>query len=131
MRQAQLQRDDARAQRDRAVYQERRAAASSGFMELLLQSIAPTGKAYTMQEMLDKARELLESDYRGDPRFMARMMVELADHYFELHDRRRELPLLSRAEELAAASSDMETAGYASCRLAKSAADDGDIAAAE
>ncbi len=131
MRYARQQRDDARAQRDNAVYHERRAAASSGFMEFLLQTIAPTGQAYTMEELLDKARELLERDYRGDPRFMARMMVELGDHYFELHDRRKELPLLSRAEELASASNDMETAGYASCRLAKSAADDGDIAAAE
>jgi serine/threonine-protein kinase len=131
MRYARQQRDEARAQRDNAVYHERRAAASSGFMEFLLQTIAPTGQAYTMEELLDQARELLERDYRGDPRFMARMMVELGDHYFELHDRRRELPLLTRAEELAAASKDMETAGYASCRLAKSAADDADIPAAE
>jgi tetratricopeptide (TPR) repeat protein len=131
MRYAQQQRDDARAQRDNAVYHERRAAASSGFMEFLLQSIAPTGQAYTMQELLDRARELLETDYRGDPRFMGRMMVELADHYFELHDRNRELPLLSRAEELATESNDMETAGYASCRLAKSAADDGDAVGAQ
>ena len=76
MRYAQQQRDDARAQRDNAVYHERRAAASSGFMEFLLQSIGPTGQAYTMQELLDKAREMLETDYRGDPRFMGRMMVE-------------------------------------------------------
>ena len=131
MRQAQLQRDEARAQRDRAVYQERRAAASSGFMELLLQSIAPSGKAYTMQEMLDKASVLLETDYREDPRFMARMMVELAEHYFELHSRPRELSLLRRAEELAVGSKDLETAARASCRLAKSAADDGDVGAAQ
>jgi tetratricopeptide (TPR) repeat protein len=126
MIEARRQRDEARVQRDNAVYHERRAAASSGFMEFLLQSIAPTGKAYTMQELLDKARETLEADYRGDPRFMGRMMVELGDHYFQRHDRSRELSLLSRAEELATGSNDMETAGYASCRLAKSAADDGD-----
>ena len=130
MQYAQQQRDEARAQRDNAVYHERRAAASSGFMAFLLQSIAPTGKAYTTQELLDRAREVLETDYRGDPRFVARMMVELGDHYFELHDRKRELPLLGRAEELATASNDMETAGYAGCRLAKSAADDGDAVGA-
>lgn len=131
MRQAQLERDDARIQRDNAVFQQRRAAASSGFMELLLESIAPTGKAYTTQEMLDQARQTLETDYRGDPRFVARMMAELADHYFELHDRPRELSLLRRAEELAVRSGDRETAAIASCRLAKSAADDGDAKGAE
>jgi eukaryotic-like serine/threonine-protein kinase len=131
MRQARIQRDVARTERDRAVYQERRAAASSGFMELLLQSIAPSGRAYTMEEMLDKARELLETDYRADPRFMGRMMVELAEHYFELHSRPGELALLRRAEELGLQSSDLETAAVASCRLAKSAADDGESRAAE
>ncbi|MEO8201334.1 MAG: serine/threonine-protein kinase [Gemmatimonadota bacterium] len=131
MREARLQRDDARTQRDRAVYQEERATASSGLMEFLLQSIAPTGKAYTLQELLDLARQHLEVDYRGDPRFQARMMIELADHYFELHDRKRELVLLSRAEEMAHQSKDPETAAYAACRLAKSTADDGDVAGSE
>jgi serine/threonine-protein kinase len=130
MREARLQRDEARAQRDYARYQERRAAASSDFMQVVLQGIAPTGRAYTMQELLDAAREQLESRYRGDPRFMARMMVELADNYFPLHDRRQEIPLLTRAEELAVRSGDAETAAFAACRLAKSAADDGDAARA-
>jgi eukaryotic-like serine/threonine-protein kinase len=123
------ERDAARTQRDRAVYQEGRATASSAFMNYLLQSIAPTGKAYTMPELLERARQLLETDYRGDPRFMARMLVELSGHYFELHDRPHELPLLHRALDLALGSGDRETAMFASCRLAKSAADDGELAA--
>jgi tetratricopeptide (TPR) repeat protein len=131
MRDAQLQRDEARIQRDRAVYEGRRAAASSEFMEVLLQSVAPTDKAYTMQELIDRARQQLETRYRGDPRFMARMMVELSDHYFPLHDRRQELPLLARAEQLAVSANDGATAAYARCRLAKSAADDGHAGEAE
>lgn len=127
---ARHQRDAARTQRDLAIYQEQRATASSSFMQFLLQSIAPTGKAYTMQELLDHARELLSTTYRGDPRFQARMMVEIADQYFELHDRQHELPLLVSAEQLAAKWGDPETAAYAACRLAKSSADDGDAAQA-
>ncbi|HET8650738.1 MAG TPA: serine/threonine-protein kinase [Gemmatimonadales bacterium] len=127
---ARRQRDQARIQRDLAIYQEQRATASSSFMQFLLQSIAPTGKAYTMQELLDHARELLGTVYRGDPRFEARMMVELADQYFELHDRQHELPLLVDAEKLASQWDDPETAAYAACRLAKSSADDGDSPAA-
>ena len=131
MREAQRQRDGARVQRDKAVYEERRAAASLGFMEVLLQSVAPTPKAYTMKELLDRAREQLESRYRGDPGFMAHMMVELSDHYFPLHDRRQEFPLLARAEQLAVQANDMEAAAYARCRLAKSEADDGNAEAAQ
>ena len=126
MLEARQQRDSARIERDNAIYQERQATASNGFMESLLQSIAPTGRSYTMQELLDQARALLEQDYRGDPAFQARMMNDLADHYFSLHDREHEIPLLTRAEQLAVSAGDLATAAYSSCRLGKSAADDGD-----
>jgi serine/threonine-protein kinase len=122
---AQRQRDVARIERDNALFQQRQATASSGFMESLLQTIAPTGRAYTIQELLDQARLLLEQDFAQDPRFQARMMNELSDQYFTLHDRQHELPLLTRAEELAVGAGDYALAAYSSCRLGKSAADDG------
>ncbi len=125
MLEAQRQRDAARIERDNALFQERQAAASSGFMESLLQTIAPTGRAYTMQELLEQARLLLEQDFRDDPRFQARMMNELSDQYFTLHDRHHEIPLLIRAEELAVGAGDYAVAAYSACRLGKSAADDG------
>jgi serine/threonine-protein kinase len=125
MLEARHQRDVARIERDNALFQQRQAAASSGFMESLLQTIAPTGRAYTMQELLEQARVLLEQDFARDPRFQARMMNELSDQYFTLHDRQHELPLLTRAEELAAGAGDYALAAYSSCRLGKSAADDG------
>ncbi len=131
MGEARTQRDEARTQRDIAVYHDRRAAASLALMEFLLQNIAPTGQAYTMQEMLDHTRRMLEQNAAQNPRFTGQMMVELAGHYFELHDRERELPLLTRGETLALASGDQETAALAACRLAKSAADDGDVPGAE
>jgi serine/threonine-protein kinase len=131
MIEARHQRDTARVERDNAVFQERQATASSAFMESLLQTIAPTGRSYTMQELLDQARVLLERDYDGDPRFQARMMNELADQYFTLHDRVHELPLLTRAHELALGAGDSVTAAYSSCRLGKSAADDGDSLVAQ
>ncbi|HET8633173.1 MAG TPA: protein kinase [Gemmatimonadales bacterium] len=130
MLEAQRQRDAARTERDNALFQERQATASSGFMESLLQTIAPTGRAYTMQELLEQARLLLEQDFREDPRFQARMMNELSDQYFTLHDRQHELPLLTRAEELAVAANDYAVAAYSACRLGKSAADDGKAAIA-
>jgi hypothetical protein len=120
----------ARAERDNALYQERQATASSGFMESLLQTIAPTGRAYTMQELLEQARLLLEQDFRDDPRFQARMMNELSVQYFTLHDRHHEIPLLIRAEELAVSAGDYAVAAYSACRQGKSAADDGRAATA-
>jgi hypothetical protein len=131
MLEARRQRDEARLQRDHAVYQEQRATASSGFMDFLLQSIAATGKAYTTQELLDKARELLEQDYRDDPRFVARMLVELSSHYYRLADRKGQYALLSRADELATRADDPETIAHANCWLGMTRAFDGEVGPAQ
>ncbi|MGH7525437.1 MAG: protein kinase domain-containing protein, partial [Gemmatimonadales bacterium] len=131
MLEARRQRDEARAQRDKARYEEQRATASSGFMDFLLQSIAASGKAYTTQELLDKARELLERDYRDDPRFVARMLVELSSHYYRLAERKRQYALLTRADELATRVDDPETVAHANCWLGMTRAFDGEVGPAE
>ena len=118
MVEARRQRDEARAQRDRAVFQEQRATASSGFLETLLQSVAPAGRPYTTLELLGRARELLESDFRADPRFVARMMIDLSAHYAAIDNVSEQLALLARARDLAARANDAETVTHAGCNLA-------------
>ena len=122
MREAERQRDAARAQRDRAVYEERHALASKGFMEALLQSVAPAGRPYTTIELLGKARELLERDFAAQPGFVARMMLDLATTYEGFDQVNEEYALLQRATELAELSKDPETIAYAECRTARMAA---------
>ena len=112
------QRDEARAQRDRAVFHERRASASSGFMQSLLSSIAPSTEPFRTVDLLERARLLLEQDYRGDPRFVARMLVELADHYSVLARQDMVGRLHQRARELALASGDAETQALVACASA-------------
>jgi serine/threonine-protein kinase len=118
MVEARRQRDEARAQRDRAVFQEQRATASSGFLETLLQSVAPAGRPYTTLELLGRARELLESDFRADPRFVARMMIDLSAHYAAIDNVSEQLALLARARDLADRANDAETVAHAGCSLA-------------
>jgi serine/threonine-protein kinase len=114
------QRDEAVVQRDRAFYEERRASASSNLMNSVLESVAPGGEAFTTLQLLDRGRELLESDYGPDPRLAARMMVEFADHYSDLAQAPREEALLEHAEQLATEQGDFETAAHAACRLSES-----------
>jgi tRNA A-37 threonylcarbamoyl transferase component Bud32 len=123
---AERQRDEAREQRDRAVYEERHALASKGFMEALLQSVAPAGRPYTTLDLLGKARELLERDFSGDPAFVSRMMLDLATTYEGFDYQNEEFALLRRASELAEASRDPETLAYAGCRTARVAAGRGE-----
>src|SRR5690606_30746117 len=127
MLEAQRQRDEARAQRDRALYQEERAAASSGFMDHLLENIATSDRTYTTTGLLDRARTLLEQEYREDPRFAARMMVDLSVHYYRLRDRGGQYALLDRAAELATAVGDRETVAHANCWLGMTRAFDGEM----
>lgn len=122
---AEQQRDVAQIQRDRARYEQRRAEASSGFMNFLLQDIAPSGKPFTTLELLDRGRQLLETEYRDEPRFLARMMAQLADHYYAMSDRVREMAVLKRADEIATVADDPEAVAYANCSLGQSEAADG------
>jgi ATP/maltotriose-dependent transcriptional regulator MalT len=108
------------------VYEERHALASKGFMEALLQSVAPAGRPYTTLELLGKARELLEHDFAGDPAFVSRMMLDLATTYEGFDYQNEEFALLRRASELADVSKDPETIAYAGCRTARVAAGRGE-----
>jgi serine/threonine-protein kinase len=115
---ARRERDTARRQRDAARYQSARAAASSLFMQSLLADVGASGEAITTISLLDRARTLLEHDYQGDPRFIARMLTELADQYDAQFNVAQSRAVLARAESLAAAADDPETVANASCRLA-------------
>jgi Serine/threonine protein kinase len=115
---AKRERDRARLQRDVARYQRARATASSAFMQSLLATIAPSGEQVTSLSLLDRARILLERDYAADPRFVARMLTELSDQYAARFYRDSVIALLKRAERLAVAADDPETAASVSCRLA-------------
>jgi serine/threonine-protein kinase len=127
MHEAERQRDEARAQRDHARWQERRATATSDFLQEILQGVSVTGSAPAMPQLIDRARARLEERHRGDPRLLARVMTELADSYTPLHERN---PLLARAATLAVEARDPATAAYAGCRLGKLAAEEGDLARA-
>jgi len=75
---------DARAQRDRARFQARRAQASSEFMRNLVTQIGST--PVSMKDVLDRGRTALEQQYGGDRAFVARMLMQLSGPYIELGD---------------------------------------------
>ena len=118
MREARRQRDEARAQRDRARFEEQHASASAGFMEAVLQSVPP-GRPYTVRELLDRGRALLEHDYKEDPRFVARMLIELSEYYGAFYDQNDELALVERATNIATLAGDDETAANGQCTIAR------------
>ncbi len=88
-------------QRDDARYQAQRAEASNEFMSLMLEAVGPEGRPLTPIELIDTGVELLDKQYGDDPRFVARMLLQMARRYMDLHNTSKQLAVIHRAEVIA------------------------------
>jgi serine/threonine-protein kinase len=104
---------EARRQRDRAEFQARRATASSEFMRYLVTQIGT--QPMTMREVLDRGRIALEQQYRSDPSFVARMLVQLSGPYIESGDVKTASQMMARALELASTLDEPELLATTHC----------------
>ncbi len=102
-------------QRDEARYQAQRAEASNEFMSLMLESVGPEGRALTPIELVDTGLELLDKQYSDDPRFAARMLLQMARRYMDLHNTGKQLEVLQRAETIARDLKDEELIAAVQC----------------
>jgi hypothetical protein len=87
---------EAQRQRDAAIAEGKRADAQAEFATLLVSQVGE--KAMTMREMLDRARDGIEHQYAGDPRFASLALLQLSSHYDELGDSKTRAVVLARAE---------------------------------
>jgi len=92
---------EARRQRDEARLQAKRAEAQERFANMVMEQSGPGGRPLTREEMLDRSVELLEQQYRNDPRFIARALIPISGRYMDLGDTAKELAALERAETIA------------------------------
>jgi serine/threonine-protein kinase len=96
---AQMQ--NARRQRDAAVFASQRADAQIEFQSLLMSQLGDT--PLTMREIVDRSRAVLERQYAGDPRILTTILLQLSDRYSDLGDDKVRGALLARAESIATA----------------------------
>jgi serine/threonine-protein kinase len=114
-----LQMLEARQQRDQSQYQSRRAEASSDFLTLLmLTDLGPAHPARTFHERLELGVELINKQYRGDPKFAGRMLVELADHFRDREETGRANELYAQAYDIGRDNHDVELMAHAQCTRA-------------
>jgi len=106
---------EARAQRDEALYQTRRAQAVNDFMNVMMADVGPDGRSLTPLELLDKGRTLLETQYGGDPAFVAGILVSIAGRYMDLGRIDKELETLEQAERIARSRHDDELLANVQC----------------
>jgi eukaryotic-like serine/threonine-protein kinase len=110
---------EARRQRDQARYESRRAEATSDFMAVLLMSDGgPERRALTPHERLERGVELLDKQYGSDPRFLGRMLLQLANQFRGDTQTRRAAELYARAHEIGREQDDPELMIAAQCSQA-------------
>ena len=108
---------EARAQRDAAFAQQRRAEAFSEFMSLLLQDAG--SRPQTAPELLKRGAEMLERQTGMDELLLAHMYYEISRNYVFFNDVDGELALLERSIDLARkkGDADLQARGYVVVRF--------------
>jgi eukaryotic-like serine/threonine-protein kinase len=114
-----LQKLEADRQRDAAQFEARHAESANEFLDFLLQSDGGTSQAsLSPTARIDLGARMLENQYRGDPRFEGRMLVELSDQYRAKDATRQAVALDTRAYALGRDARDPELMALAQCEAA-------------
>jgi eukaryotic-like serine/threonine-protein kinase len=110
-------------QRDEAKFQAQRAEASSEFMSLMLEEVGPGGRPLSPVELVDRGVELLNRQYGGDPRFVARMFLQMSRRYMDLGSTDKQAEILTRAETIARELKDDDLLAAVQCTIVGSELD--------
>jgi eukaryotic-like serine/threonine-protein kinase len=111
-----LQSAEARKQRDQARFESRRAELANDFMSVLLMSDGgPDRPVLEPTERLERGVEMLEKQYRSDPAFLGRMLIQLAHQYRGATETRRAGELYERAYQIGHELQDLEMMVHAQC----------------
>jgi non-specific serine/threonine protein kinase/serine/threonine-protein kinase len=118
-------------ERDQAQFQAARAEASNEFMSLMLEEVGPGGQPLTMVELLDAGVGLLDQQYRDDPRFVARMLLQISRRYMDLQNTTRQDEILARAEAIARSVQDDELLARTHCAMVQTLLEQNQVGRAE
>lgn len=106
---------EARRQRDAALYQSQRAEFQARFAYQIMSEVGGDGEPVTIRQLMEKGIEVLEKNYRDDPRFVIGMLVNISGRYMDLGDTNGEYAALVKAEHLARQLGDPERIAFVQC----------------
>jgi eukaryotic-like serine/threonine-protein kinase len=122
---------EARRQRDVALAQLARAAASSEFQSFLLSAGAPAGKKFVPADLLEQGEVVVERQFREDDPLRAELLAGIGMQYLTAQRWEKARPVLERADALARKSDDPALRARVRCPLALSLVSDGQADRAE
>ena len=121
---------EARADRDMAVSERRRAQGHDAMMAFLFDDSVRQAPEDAVHKRLDRARDFIERRYRGDPDIAASLLLSLRHRYIEIGDAKAALEARKSAETLARARGDRYLNAEIACAAAQDLAVAGDMTAA-
>ncbi len=112
-REARRQRDDARAQLDRAT-------ATNEFLGFLLSAAAPPGRKFVVADLLEQGEIVADKEFPGDDPMRAELLFGIGRQYVGTERWEKAVPVLERAARIARSSGDRAVLASAQCSLALS-----------
>lgn len=126
-----VQARNVRRERDFALRQLARAFTTIEFNEFLLSDAAPSGKPFTVNELLKRAENTLARQGSGDEISRVELLAAIGDQYSTLDQASDARRVLEQAYTLSRKVQDSSARAEASCSLAGALAQDGDLTRAE
>jgi len=126
-----VQARNARLQRDFALRQLARAQNTIEFNEFLLSDAAPSGKPFTVNELLERAEDTLARQNTGDEISRIELLAAIGDQYSTQDEPAKARRVLEQAYTLSRGVSDSSARSETSCSLAGALARDGELTRAE
>ncbi|MGH7444389.1 MAG: protein kinase domain-containing protein [Longimicrobiales bacterium] len=108
----------AQRERDRAARALKRSAATTAFESLLFRLLEPGGQPLTYRQLLDRGREALERQYRGDPISRMQLGIQFAVNYLREDDSETADAIIRQTVAIADSVGDAHWQGRTRCELA-------------
>ena len=121
---------EARADRDMAISEGRRAHGHDVMMGFLFNDTVRQSPDDAVHKRLDRAREFIDRQYRGDPDIAAALLLSLRHRYIDIGDEKSALETRKSAEALAQRLNDPYVNADIACGTAQDLAIAGDFSAA-
>ena len=126
-----IQSRTARLERDFALRQVGRGAAPNDFHEFLLSDAAPSGKPFTVNELLGRAERVVEQQHAANDPNRVTLMIAIGRQYMEQDEAGRARRILEQAYESSRGLSDPSLRAGASCTLGATLARDEELTQSE
>jgi tetratricopeptide (TPR) repeat protein len=121
---------EARAERDVAVGEAKRANAEADLAQFLGGDSLSKAPQDAVHERLDRARQFIASRFRKDPPLAARLLIDVSAQYADIGDERTAAAVILEAEAIGRRFGDQELLGLLACMRTQDLAIAHDLAAA-